>query len=75
MDIKRVKWLPKNRRMKTMQLWEYEIVHLTGNKDKDMIPLLDGKGKQGWELVSVAARYNTNVEDPKYLAFFKKPLE
>ena len=55
-----------------MPIWEYEIITLSGSKDDEMIPLLDSKGKQGWELVSVI-----NIVDKKnqYLAFLKRPLE
>ena len=52
-----------------MQRWQYEIVELSGSKDKDMIPLLDRKGDSGWELVSVVG----SLARDKYLAFFKKP--
>lgn len=54
-----------------MQDWDYEIVELSGSKDKDMLPLLDSKGRSGWELVSVVAGVARN----EYLAFFKRPHE
>jgi len=54
-----------------MQRWEYEIVKLSESKDRDMIPLLDRKGKLGWELVSVVV----GLPRGEYLAFLKKPVE
>ena len=57
-----------------MQNWDYEIVKLRGEKDIDMIPVLEEKGKLGWELVSVVGiirRGNTG----EYLAFLKRPIE
>jgi hypothetical protein len=53
-----------------MQRWEYEIVKLSESKDRDMIPLLDRKGKSGWELVSVVA----SLARGEYLAFLKRPV-
>jgi len=53
-----------------MQRWEYEIVKLSESKDRDMIPLLDSKGKSGWELVSVVV----GLARGEYLAFLKKPV-
>ena len=55
-----------------MQNWKYEIVTLKGEKDEDMIPLLEQKDKLGWELVSVVGtlrRGNTY----QYLAFLRRP--
>lgn len=58
-----------------MQKWEYEAVQLSGSKDEDMIPLLDVKGEQGWELVSVVATPIPVDKRIQYLAFFKRPIE
>jgi hypothetical protein len=55
-----------------MQKWEYEIVHLNKSKDRDMIPLLDTKGKSGWELVSVVGSLVGGTSVDEYLAFFKR---
>jgi hypothetical protein len=57
-----------------MQKWEYEIVRLSGTNE-DMIPVLGDKGKQGWELVSVAVSPIPVNRRTQYLAFLKKPLE
>jgi hypothetical protein len=54
-----------------MQRWEYEIAKLSESKDRDMIPLLDSKGKSGWELVSVVA----SLARGEYLAFLKRPVK
>jgi hypothetical protein len=56
-----------------MQNWEYKVVTLSGKKDEDMIPLLDNKGKSGWELVSVVGSLAAGTSVDKYLAFFKRP--
>jgi hypothetical protein len=56
-----------------MQKWEYEIVRLSKSKDRDMIPLLDAKGKSGWELVSVVGSLVGGTSVDEYLAFFKRP--
>ena len=60
-----------------MQDWEYEIVELSGNKDKDMLPLLHSKGRSGWELVSVVGFVSVvgELAKDKYLGFFKRPRE
>ena len=58
-----------------MQNWEYEAIQLKGDKDKDIIPLLDGKGGQGWELVSVVVSPIPTGNRIEYLAFLKRPLE
>ncbi len=58
-----------------MQKWEYEAVRLSGSKDKDMIPLLDAKGNQGWELVSVVVSPVPVDKETQYLAFFKRLIE
>ena len=58
-----------------MQNWEYEAVQLKGDKDKDMIPLLEEKGGQGWELVSVVVSPVPIGNRIEYLAFLKRPLE
>ena len=55
--------------------WEYEIVGLKGNKDRDMIPLLEEKGNISWELVSVVASINPGRDGYEYLAFFKRPAD
>jgi len=54
--------------------WEYEIVRLSGSKDEDMIPLLDVKGKQGWELVVVTASPVPGDKKTQHLAFLKRQL-
>ena len=54
-----------------MQRWEYEIVKLSESKDRDMIPLLNHRGKSGWELVSVLA----SISRGEYLAFLKRPVK
>jgi len=56
-----------------MQKWEYQVVRLSGT-DGDMIPLLEAKGKEGWELVSVAVSPVPVNRRTQYLAFLKKPL-
>ena len=56
-----------------MQNWEYEIVTLKGKKDEDMIPVLEHKGKLGWELVSVVGSLQLGTTY-QYLAFLKKPV-
>jgi hypothetical protein len=56
-----------------MQKWEYEIIRLGRTKDRDMIPLLDAKGKSGWELVSVIGNLVGGTSVDEYLAFFKRP--
>jgi len=58
-----------------MQDWEYEIVGLKGNKDIDMAPVLEQKGKLGWELVSVVASIRPDRDEYEYLAFLKRPVE
>jgi hypothetical protein len=57
-----------------MQRWEYEIVRLSKSKDRDMDPLLDAKGKLGWELVSVVGNLVEGTSVDEYLAFFKRPM-
>lgn len=57
-----------------MQKWEYEIVRLRKSKDRDMDPLLDAKGKLGWELVSVVGSLVGGTSVDEYMAFFKKPI-
>lgn len=57
-----------------MQNWEYEIVKLKGEKDEDMIPVLEHKGKLGWELVSVVGSLRGG-NTYQYLAFLKRPIE
>jgi hypothetical protein len=57
-----------------MQKWEYEIVRLSRSKDRDMDPLLDAKGKLGWELVSVVGSLVGGTSVDEYMAFFKKPI-
>jgi len=56
-----------------MQNWDYEIVTLKGEKDKDMIPVLEHKGKAGWELVSVVGTLRGG-NTYQYLAFLKRPV-
>ena len=58
-----------------MNTWEYDIVRLSGTKDIDMIPVLEVKGAQGWELVSVVASPVPVDKKTQYLAFFKRRLE
>jgi hypothetical protein len=58
-----------------MQEWKYEIIRLHGSKDRDMVPLLDAKGKSGWQLVSVVASPLPAEGKTEYLAFFKKPVD
>jgi len=55
-----------------MKKWEYEVARLSGSKDQDMIPLLDAKGQQGWELVSVVASPVPTDKKTQYFAFFKR---
>lgn len=62
----------KMRKGANMQNWEYEIVTLSGKKDEDMIPVLEHKGKSGWELVSVVGSLVGGTSVDKYLAFFKR---
>jgi len=57
-----------------MQRWEYEIVRLSKSKDRDMDPLLDAKGKLGWELVSVVGNLVEGTSVDEYLAFFRRPM-
>ena len=57
-----------------MQKWEYEIVRLSKSKDRDMNPLLDAKGKLGWELVSVVGNLVEGTSVDEYLAFFRRPM-
>ena len=57
-----------------MQRWEYEIVRLSKSKDRDMDPLLDAKGKLGWELVAVVGNLVEGTSQDEYLAFFKRPM-
>ena len=57
-----------------MQRWDYEIVRLSKSKDRDMDPLLDAKGKLGWELVSVVGNLVEGTSVDEYLAFFKRPM-
>ena len=57
-----------------MQKWEYEIVRLSKSKDRDMDPLLDAKGKLGWELVSVVGNLVEGTSVDEYLAFFRRPM-
>ena len=58
-----------------MYQWEYEAVQLSGSKDQEMIPLLDVKGKLGWELVSVVVIPSAAAKKAQLLAFLKRPLE
>ncbi len=56
-----------------MQKWEYEIIRVSGSKDvADMIPLLNDKGNEGWELVSVVTSPVPIDRRTQYLAFFKR---
>jgi hypothetical protein len=57
-----------------MQSWEYEIVRLNGSRERDMIPLLDAKGKLEWELVSVIGSLQGGTSLDEYWAFLKKPV-
>jgi len=54
--------------------WEYEIVGLRGEKDEDMIPVLEEKGNLGWELVAVVGSLREG-KTYQYLAFLKRPRE
>lgn len=57
-----------------MQSQEYEIVHLDGSKDREMIPLLDAKGKSGWALVSVVGTPQGGTSLDEHWAFIKNLL-
>ncbi|MCD9186736.1 MAG: hypothetical protein LUM44_09900 [Pyrinomonadaceae bacterium] len=53
-----------------MQEWEYYVALLEKNElGKEWEEEINGKGKDGWEMVSVSVIENT------FYIFFKKPLE
>lgn len=58
-----------------MQQWEYEVIFLDGNKDTEIIPLLEAKGREGWDLVSVVQEPHQSERRTQLMAFLKRPIE
>ena len=56
-----------------MQYWEYEVIELKGDKETEITPLLNEKGKKGYEVVSVLTHAGFTQET--YIAFLKRPVE
>ena len=54
------------------QQWEYRVIE---TKDRaDLQPELAGYGREGWELVSATAAFNTMMTKVVYMLFLKRPM-
>jgi len=54
------------------QQWEYRVIE---TKDRtDLQPELAGYGREGWELVSATAAFNTMMTKVVYMLFLKRPV-
>lgn len=56
-----------------MQKWEYDRTDKAYRLD-ELMEILEGKGKMGWELASVIEVKKTN-DQIRYIAIFKHPIE